>query len=50
MTLPASGLITLDDVNVELGHAPGTPISLNQADVRALAEIPSGPISLDDLH
>ncbi len=50
MTLPASGLITMADVNVEFGRASNTPITLNDSDVRALAGIPSGAISLNDLH
>lgn len=49
MTLP-TGTITMNDVNLELGKASGALISLNDADVRALAEKPSGTISMDDLR
>ena len=51
MTLPvAPNLITLQDVNVELGLSPTAPISLNDAAVRTLFGVPSGPISLSDGH
>lgn len=42
--------ITLNDVNVELGHAGTTAINMNQADVRDLAEKPSGIITMNDLR
>lgn len=47
MALPSSGQITFQDIATELGLTG--PISLDQAEVRALAGIPSGPISLADL-
>lgn len=50
MTLQASGPITLDDINVELGLARTTPISITQSNARALAGIPSGPIYLSDFY
>lgn len=53
MTLPSSGPISMQQVLVELQIAnPSrtTPISLNDADVRALAAKPSGPISMSDLY
>jgi len=50
MTLPASGQISMSQVNTELGYASNAQISLNDAAVRALAGIPSGAISLNDLH
>ena len=46
MTLPASGVISLYDVNVEFGRASTTLIALNDADVRLLFGVPTGPISL----
>jgi len=48
MTLPASGAISLRDVNVELGLPIGNPISLNDTAVRTLFGKPSGSISLTD--
>lgn len=50
MTLPASGIITMNDVNSELNIASGTAISLNDALVRALAGIASGAIDMNTLH
>lgn len=52
MTLPLSAPISLTQVMDELRTvAPGRayPISLGDADVRALAGVPSGPISLTTL-
>lgn len=49
MTTP-TGAITLDDVNIELGIASGTAIDMNRADVRGLAGVESGAITLDDLR
>ena len=34
MTLPISGLISLSDINIELGKAANAPISLNDPTVR----------------
>lgn len=48
MTLPASGPITLGQVAAELGI--GLPLSLGDPRVRALAGVPSGPISLGQLR
>lgn len=53
MTLPASGSISLGDVMTELRVTnPGRayPISLGDSDVRALAGVPSGAISLSNLY
>lgn len=53
MTLPASGSISLGDVMTELRVTnPGRayPISLGDTDVRSLAGVASGAISLSDLY
>ena len=50
MTLPASGTISLSQVNTELGKALNTQISLNQADVRTLFGISSGAIAMSNGH
>jgi hypothetical protein len=53
MTLQSSGAISLGDVLTELRIAnPGRslPISLGDTDVRNLAGVPSGAISLSDLY
>ena len=51
MTLPVfPNPISLNQVNVELGLAGTTLISLNQASVRTLAGVPSGAISMNNLH
>ena len=49
MTTP-SGQISLNDVNVELGVAGTTTISMNQTNVRTLAGVPSGQISMSNLQ
>lgn len=48
MTLPASGAISLNDVNVELGLSGTTSINMNQATVRTLFGIASGAIAMSD--
>ena len=48
MTTP--GQISLDDVNTELDITPGTQINMGAAPVRALAEVPTGAISMSDLQ
>lgn len=49
MTLP-TGQISMSQVNTELGIASTTLISLNQANVRTLAGVPSGQISMSNLQ
>ncbi|AUR85989.1 hypothetical protein NVP1081O_254 [Vibrio phage 1.081.O._10N.286.52.C2] len=50
MALPISGLITAAMINDELGRAQTAPFSLNGAEERALAGIPSGAISFADFY
>lgn len=50
MTLAASGQLAMSDINTELGLSSTAQISLNDASVRSLALIPSGQISMNDLH
>lgn len=49
MPLPTTGPISFGDVREELGRSSG-PISLGDADVRALAGVSSGAISMSDLR
>lgn len=48
MTLPLSGPISMQDVNVELSQSSTGQAALNDANVRSLFQIPSGTISLSD--
>lgn len=52
--LPSSGAISINDFNTAMGLAPGysptKTTQLNSADVRAVADKPTGAISLADLH
>ncbi|MCP3023257.1 hypothetical protein [Cupriavidus basilensis] len=41
--------ISFYSINAEMGLAQGTPISLTDANVRRLADKPTGPVSLSDL-
>jgi len=50
MTLPVSGAISFNAINVELGQAGATSANINQASYRALAGIPSGTISLASFY
>jgi hypothetical protein len=50
MTLPASGAISMSQVNVELSRAWNAAISLDEVAVRDLAGVPSGAISMSQLH
>ena len=48
MTLPASGPISLGDVNVELGRSATAQISMNESAVRSLFGKASGAIAMSD--
>jgi len=48
MALPASGAISLNQVNVELGSAGTTSINMNQSTVRTLFGVSSGAISMSN--
>jgi len=48
MALPASGAISLNQVNVELGSAGTTSINMNQSTVRTLFGVASGAIAMSN--
>ena len=50
MALPASGAISLNAVNVELGILGTTSINMNQASVRTLFAVASGAIAMSNGH
>jgi len=50
MALPPSGPITMGMINTELGRPSTQVISLNEASVRALAQVPAGMISLSNFY
>lgn len=50
MTLQASGAISLSNINTELQRSSTALLSLNDADARALAKVPSGIISLSNFY
>src|SRR5690606_17187083 len=50
MALPSSGVISLSQVNVELGKAATAAITMNDSAVRTLAGVSSGAISMSNLH
>ena len=50
MALPASGTISLNQCHIELGASSGTSVSMNDSDMRSLANVSSGAISLSNFH
>ena len=48
MALPASGTITLSEVNVELGFNSGATITVGSSDVRGLFDVSSGTIAMSN--
>jgi hypothetical protein len=48
MTLPASFPLSVSQINVELGRPAGAAFNITGAAERALAGVPSGPISFSD--
>lgn len=50
MTLPASGAISFNNINVELGVAGTTQASLGQTSYRTLAGVASGAISMSNFY
>lgn len=50
MALPSSGALSLSMVNTELKKSASAVISMNDADVRALAGVASGAISLSNFY
>ena len=50
MPLPASGPISFNNINVELGVAGTTQASLGQTSYRTLAGVPSGQISMSNFY
>ena len=48
MTLPSSPPISASQINVELGRAPTAFFDINGSQERALAQVPSGPISFSN--
>jgi hypothetical protein len=50
MTLPASGPISLSQVNTELNWSSSRAITLGDSDVRKLASILSGPVTTSSLR
>jgi len=50
MTLPASGAISFNAINVELGQPGATSANINQASYRTLAGVPSGTIALSNFY
>ena len=50
MTLPASGPISFNDINVELGVSGTTQASMGQTSFRTLAGVASGQISMSNFY
>ena len=50
MTLQSSGQISMNNINTELGQSSTTQASLNDSNYRALVEIPSGAISMQNFY
>ena len=50
MTLPVSGAISFNNINVELGVAGTTQASLGQSSYRTLAGVASGAISMSNFY
>jgi len=50
MTLPVSGALSVNAINVELGSAGTTTASLGQASYRSLAGVASGAISMSNFY
>jgi len=50
MALPSSGSLSMSQVNTELGRPSRQGISLNDGQVRSLAQRPSGTISMSNLR
>lgn len=50
MALPATGPISMRDINIELNKREIALISLNDADVRELAGVPAGMIAFGELR
>lgn len=48
MTLQSSFPLKASDINIELGRAGGAPFDIQGAQERALAQVPSGPISFSN--
>lgn len=50
MVLQASGSISLSDINVELGRSSAATVSLDDGEVRTLAGVATGSLSLSTLY
>lgn len=50
MTTPTSGIITMADINTELGNSSTATGSLNDARFRGLARVDSGTISMSNFY